>query len=293
LPLAYVTAIVRNERGQILFQRRKDFGDAWWGLPGGVIEPGESPAACVRREVLEETGLRVRPVRLTGLYSSLRYQVTYPNGHQVQQVTLCYTVDVESGSLGPAAGEIEALAFFDPDALPPRPPWYADMLAHAMRPDAAPFFDPPEAQSPVTPWTSLAAVQAAGFSEALPWPVAAVAALDPAGRLLLRHGSAVDSWDLPATPLRVGETLAYTAQRALRAQTGLDLAPSRLLGAIGGYRVPARAGHQPFYPIVGVFAVWLSAAVSGLHGPTQFFTRAALPPLPAATIDLLRQVGFA
>lgn len=295
LPVAYVTAIVRNERGQVLFQRRQDFGDAWWGLPGGVIEPGESPAACVRREVLEETGLRVRPLRLTGLYSSLRYQVTYPNGHQVQQVTLCYTAEIEGGSLSPAAGEIDALAFLDPSAPLPRPPWYADMLVHALRlrPGAGPYFDPPEAQSPVTPWASLAAVQAAGVAEALPWPVAAVAAIDPAGRLLLRHSPAVDAWDLPTTPLRAGETLAYTARRALRAQAGLDLAPRRLLGAIGGHRAPAHSGHQPFYPITVVFAVWPHAEVSRLHGPIQFFTRAALPPLPAATIDLLFQAGFA
>jgi len=39
---------------------------------------------------LEETGLTVAVRRLTGLYSSLRYQVAYPNGDQAQQVTLCY-----------------------------------------------------------------------------------------------------------------------------------------------------------------------------------------------------------
>ncbi len=79
----------------------------------------------------------------------------------------------------------------------------------------------------------------------------------------------------------------------LRAQTGLDLAPRRLVGAIGGHRAPAQSGHQPFYPIAGVFAVWLHAEVSRLHGPIQFFTRAALPPLPAATTDLLFQAGLA
>ncbi len=36
LPLVFVTAIVRDAAGRVLFQRRADFGDAWWGLPGGV-----------------------------------------------------------------------------------------------------------------------------------------------------------------------------------------------------------------------------------------------------------------
>ncbi len=64
LPLAYATAIVRDPAGRVLFQRRTDFGAAWWGLPGGLFELGETAAACLRREVLEEAGLHVEPRRL-------------------------------------------------------------------------------------------------------------------------------------------------------------------------------------------------------------------------------------
>ena len=67
IPLVYATALIRDEAGRLLFQRRADFGETWWGLPGGLLEPGETPAACVRREALEETGLRVEPIRLTGV----------------------------------------------------------------------------------------------------------------------------------------------------------------------------------------------------------------------------------
>ena len=35
-----------------------------WELPGGVVEAGESPAACVAREVLEELGVPLRVGRL-------------------------------------------------------------------------------------------------------------------------------------------------------------------------------------------------------------------------------------
>lgn len=37
-------------------------------MPGGHVDPGETPAEAARREVLEETGLRVEPMGVTGVY---------------------------------------------------------------------------------------------------------------------------------------------------------------------------------------------------------------------------------
>jgi 8-oxo-dGTP pyrophosphatase MutT (NUDIX family) len=123
LPLVYATALIRDEAGRILFQRRADFGSAWWGLPGGLLEPGETPTACLQREALEETGLRVEPVRFVGVYSSPRYIVTYPNGDQVQQVTTCHECRIVGpvGELRPDPEEILGLEFFPPEALPRLP----------------------------------------------------------------------------------------------------------------------------------------------------------------------------
>ena len=49
--LVYTTALIREAGGRLLFQRRADF--EWWGLPGGVLEVGESLADGVVREVRE------------------------------------------------------------------------------------------------------------------------------------------------------------------------------------------------------------------------------------------------
>lgn len=51
------------ERGQEPYQGR-------WELPGGFVEAGEGPAEAVRREVFEETGLRVEAPTIVGAYTS-------------------------------------------------------------------------------------------------------------------------------------------------------------------------------------------------------------------------------
>jgi 8-oxo-dGTP diphosphatase len=44
------------------------YGRLNWELPGGLAETGEAPAETARRELLEETGLKAEPTRLTGVY---------------------------------------------------------------------------------------------------------------------------------------------------------------------------------------------------------------------------------
>ncbi len=39
-----------------------------WELPGGQVEEGESLSEAVRREVLEETGIKINPIGVTGVY---------------------------------------------------------------------------------------------------------------------------------------------------------------------------------------------------------------------------------
>ena len=55
-------ALVRDARGRVLLVRRAD--DGRWAMPGGWVDPGETPERAVVREVAEETGLRVSAPRL-------------------------------------------------------------------------------------------------------------------------------------------------------------------------------------------------------------------------------------
>jgi ADP-ribose pyrophosphatase YjhB (NUDIX family) len=56
-----VGAVVHDAAGRLLLIRRgHDPGRGLWSLPGGRVEPGESAAQAVEREVREETGLDVR-----------------------------------------------------------------------------------------------------------------------------------------------------------------------------------------------------------------------------------------
>ena len=57
LLLPGVTAVVINERDEILLQLRRD--TKTWAPPSGGLEPGENLAQCVMREVLEETGIEI------------------------------------------------------------------------------------------------------------------------------------------------------------------------------------------------------------------------------------------
>ncbi|MEZ4620766.1 MAG: NUDIX hydrolase N-terminal domain-containing protein [Caldilineaceae bacterium] len=67
-PVVTGAAAVINQTGQLLLMRRADNG--LWVMPGGQLEVGESPAAGVVRETLEETGIRCVPKVLSGVYDS-------------------------------------------------------------------------------------------------------------------------------------------------------------------------------------------------------------------------------
>ena len=250
IPLAYATALVRDAAGRILFEKRSDF--EWWGLPGGVIEPGESPAACAVREVREETGLDAAVARFSGVYSSPRYDVLYPNGDRAQQVTFCYECTLAGGELKPDGEEVLDLGFFPAHGLPPSAVWYSDMTAHALGGSALPYFDPPAAVLSAARFPTLMAVRRVIGHAAIVWPGMSAAVFDDAGRLLVHRRGDSGLWALPAGALDAGETLAHTAVREVREETGLAVEPLRVIDHYGGYEIVYPNGDR-LYPVGGLF----------------------------------------
>lgn len=66
-PKVSADAAVFNDDDRILLQQRADSGT--WCLPGGYVDPNESPRETAVRETREETGLTVEPVNLIDVYT--------------------------------------------------------------------------------------------------------------------------------------------------------------------------------------------------------------------------------
>lgn len=95
-----VAAAIVDDAGRVLATRRRDNGH--WEPPGGVLELEESIEDGLIREVLEETGLLVRPLELTGVYKNMVRAI-------VALVFRCEVVEREAG-LSDEVGEVRWLA---------------------------------------------------------------------------------------------------------------------------------------------------------------------------------------
>lgn len=64
-----MTAVAVDDDGRALIIQRRDNGR--WEPPGGVLELDETIEAGAQREALEETGVKVELVGLTGIYKNM------------------------------------------------------------------------------------------------------------------------------------------------------------------------------------------------------------------------------
>ena len=146
LLLPGVTAVVINERDEILLQLRRD--SQTWAPPSGGVEPGETVAETAMREVYEETGIAVVPERVVAVLSGRDYTVTYPNGDQMATVTTVFRCR-PTGADTPRVNDDESLAirYFPRAALPENMlPRHQHIIALALKDDdPATYFDPPSA----------------------------------------------------------------------------------------------------------------------------------------------------
>jgi ADP-ribose pyrophosphatase YjhB (NUDIX family) len=115
-PLVAGTAAIVDDDGRILLMRRSD--NRLWNMPGGILEVGETPAAGVVREVLEETGVRCKPIALVGVYDNRKWE-TGVIQHLYKFTFLCKPLD--EGQLRETAShavETLEIGWFAESALP-------------------------------------------------------------------------------------------------------------------------------------------------------------------------------
>jgi len=229
--LPYATALIRDEHGRLLFQRRTDF--EWWGLPGGILEIGENFAECAAREALEETGLRVQPGRLVGVYSSPEYDVRYPNGDEVHQFTVALECRVVGGDGRPDGVETLGHRFFaaDETATLRVPRWYADMARHCFGNLRRPYFDPPFSPPNNGNWW-LELRRFTGPDRLITIGAGAIIQ-NEAGQVLLtfrREGK----WGIPAGLMELGESISGTLVREAHEEMNVEIVVRELVGVFTG-----------------------------------------------------------
>jgi ADP-ribose pyrophosphatase YjhB (NUDIX family) len=108
------SAIVVDEAGRIALHRRTD--NDLWALPSGTMEIGESIGQTAVREVREEIGLVVEPVRLVGVYSDPEHVFAYDDGEVRQEFNVCIACRVVGGELA-AGDEAREVGWFTPEEI--------------------------------------------------------------------------------------------------------------------------------------------------------------------------------
>ncbi len=110
-PKTAVAAVVANDAGEILLTQRADSG--WWLYPVGWADVGYSPSEVAVKEVYEETGLEVEPVKLIAVFDGLRLGFSH-----VPMYSMIFHCRLLGGTLKGHPLETRTVGFYPRDALP-------------------------------------------------------------------------------------------------------------------------------------------------------------------------------
>jgi nucleoside triphosphatase len=109
-PEATVGALIVNDKDEVLLVKSHKWGSVYT-VPGGHIELGERSEAAVKREVKEEVGLDVEPVKLL-----LVQEAIYPAGYIKHEhfIFMDYLCRSRSSSVSLDAREIQEYLWTNP-----------------------------------------------------------------------------------------------------------------------------------------------------------------------------------
>jgi 8-oxo-dGTP diphosphatase len=118
-----ISAAIVDQSGRVLVTRRRDNGH--WEPPGGILEMEESILDGLNREVLEETGLTIEPIRLTGVYKNMTRGI----------VALMFLAKVTGGRIS-TSDETSQVEWWTPEAISEHmDPAFAVRVLDALRQD--------------------------------------------------------------------------------------------------------------------------------------------------------------
>ncbi|MEK0100194.1 NUDIX domain-containing protein [Streptomyces sp. A475] len=132
------SAVVTDDRGRILLQRRSD--NDLWALPGGGMDMTDSLPGTAVREVKEETGYDVEITGLVGTYTDPRHIIEYSDGEVRRQFNVCFRARIVGGSLA-ISDESTELRFVDPSEIGALPMHHTQRLrlTHYLENRTAPY----------------------------------------------------------------------------------------------------------------------------------------------------------
>jgi len=141
-PFAVGDAAIIDEDARILLIRRADNG--LWAMPGGALDVGETAAAGVEREALEESGVYCEAVKLVGIFDS-RFCGTQSRHHLYQITFLCRPLARAAIATPSHAHEVLEMAWFSeatlPAAIDPGHITRIPIAFQCFRNERQPFFD--------------------------------------------------------------------------------------------------------------------------------------------------------
>lgn len=234
--LISTNGLLVNQFNQVLLIQRND--TRTWALPGGAIDKGELPPDAAAREVREETGLIVMPVRLVGLHMLNVSPTPYlgfsfrciQRGGEIQtseespQVGFVPALELPRAMAGMHRQRIErGMSHFGgpPEWYVQQPSWRIRLGRMALQRVVYPWYDFQRKRNGRPPYTPPPSWQTSAFC----------VIRNEAGAVLWVKRRDVDAWNLPGG-LRQGahEPPWKTAVRETREETGLKVQLTDLTG---------------------------------------------------------------
>ena len=103
-PILSVGAVIFRGMDVLLIKRAKPPYQGHWSIPGGKVEHGESLMAALKREILEETGVMIRPIGLIDIFEALPRSPKDRHFIMVDYVAEWTSGEVEAGDDAVEAG---------------------------------------------------------------------------------------------------------------------------------------------------------------------------------------------